>query len=142
MDVHLLVRWAHVVAASVLVGGPLIVAVLLHARRGEPPEAAVRDLARRAERWLWGAAGVVVATGIGNLGAFGGNLPGPTTDWGRTLTFKLVVVAVLLVVAGVRTFAVARVGHTAQAARLVPWYVASSALGVAAMGLAEVLAHG
>ena len=46
-------------------------------------------------------------TGVGNLGAFGQNIPAATTPWGARLTVKLVAVLALALVSVPGTLAIA-----------------------------------
>ena len=142
IDLHLLVRSVHVLAGTVVVGGAALVwAVGLGAKRGE----AVLLAARRYEWAFWPAAGVIVATGVGNLGAFGEGLAGPQTGWGRTLTLKLALVLLLLAGSGVRTIAVVRLGEGVALARgglVAGLYAATALLSATIVVVAEVLAHG
>jgi hypothetical protein len=105
------------------------------------PNAVVRTLV--AYEWLfWGAAGVLVATGVGNLGAFAPAIPGG--PWARLLAGKLGLVAIALVASLVRTLLVtrARAGTPVDAGALRRAYgLTAIAFGVVA-ALAVVLAHG
>ena len=143
---HLAVRMLHVLAATVLVGGPLSMTLLTTStRRHRPPPATVIALATRIEVAFWLAFGLIVATGIGNLGAFGSGLPGPDTDWGRTLTFKLSFVISLALFSAVRAIVIARhsTNPTALAGTtLSRWYGATTAASTAVVALAIWLAHG
>ncbi|MEA5388151.1 hypothetical protein VB779_14625 [Haloarculaceae archaeon H-GB11] len=89
-----------------------------------------------------GALGVMVVTGVGNLGALGG--PGPGTHWGRVFAVKLVVVLGVVVGSFVRTMAVVKLRERGQAATalLRRTYGATAALLLFVVVLAEVLAHG
>src|SRR5437773_1319667 len=55
---------------------------------------------------FWFAIGLVVMTGIGNLGVFGVHIPAPTYAWGTMLSIKLVAVAVLILGSLIRTLLV------------------------------------
>lgn len=139
-DASLAVRLLHVLAAAVVVGAPIALALVIRAR---PAPEVVESLVGSAERWQWGALGVIVATGVGNIAALGEGLPDPSSAWGRTLVAKLAVVLVLLLASAVRTFVVA--GHslaTVESGRLAAWYAATGILGGVVLGLAVVLAHG
>jgi putative copper export protein len=138
VDVHYLVRWAHVAAAAVLVGGSAFAGVAM--RRRMEPQAALA-LCRDAEWVLWGALGVLVATGVGNLGAFGEGLPGPESAWGTTLLAKLALVVLLLLLSGARAAAVSRAARGAALRRLSAAYLASAALGATVIAFATALAH-
>lgn len=128
----LAVRALHVLAAALLLGGALLLAVRREAR---PEEARVYE-------WtFWAAAGVLVATGIGNLGAFGGSPPGSDSRWGRLLLVKLVGVLTLLPLSMARTLLVLRAD--AAPVRLVRGaYAATAALAALVLLLGVTLAHG
>ncbi|MFD1597443.1 CopD family protein [Halobellus rarus] len=137
---HLLVRLAHVLGMAVLLGGAVAAWQALRIGNRDP-----RPVLRRYEWLFWGALGVSIATGVGNLGTLGP--PGPTTRWGSILTFKLLVVAGVVVLSAVRSLAVGRLGDSGAVrsiarGRLRVLYAATGwALG-AIVALAEVLAHG
>ncbi|MFC7019903.1 MULTISPECIES: CopD family protein [Haloarcula] len=136
----LAIRTLHVLTMAVLVGGTLAV---WYGYRTE----AVTDLslARRYEWSFWAALGVLVVTGVGNLGALGA--PGPATAWGRTFLVKLVLVLAVVVGSAVRTLSVVHVTGTSSARptrnRVVGrLYGATTVALVLVVVLAEVLAHG
>ena len=102
----------------------------------------------RAYEWIfWGAMGVLVMTGIGNLAAFGEGLPEPETDWGTALVIKLTAVGVFGVASLVRSLLVVQLGETPERIGPTTLYVlgwayagtALAALGI--VGLAVWLAH-
>jgi putative copper export protein len=104
-----IVRLIHVSSASVLFGGALLIFILLKLSKrkpGDPGWPVVQDVMRLYEWAAWVSLGLIVATGIGNLGHYGDALPGPRTEWGRELTVKLALVLVFLVVSAVRTLTV------------------------------------
>ena len=154
IDGHLLVRGVHVIAATLLVGGGVLAwAAWLDARSGAEGSRAALRLAIRYEWLAWGALGVLVATGVGNLGVFGEALPAPETRWGRALMVKLGLVLTLLLLSAVRVLALARLrvdaegeagdARMARAVRVVPrLYGVTALLGVGVVATAEVLAHG
>ena len=90
------VTWAtvrvflHVTAATVWVGGQLTLAGLVPGLRNLSPDAP-RVVARRFNRIAWVAFAVLVATGIWNILAID---PTWSSEYGVTLTVKLVVVVV------------------------------------------------
>lgn len=142
---HLLVRSLHVLAVTVLLGGAVFAWLAL--RRFDRPRegSAARDVAVAYEWLFWGAVGVLVMTGVGNLGAFAPNLPDGGTAWGRTLSLKLAVVIAFLLGSVVRTLGVS--AWSRGEARAVPdgirtSYAATTAALVVLLALAEVLAHG
>ena len=124
-------------------GGALLVTAVVFSRR-EPSGALAAALAY--ERLFWAAAGVLVMTGVGNLGAFGRALPEPRTEWGSALTVKLFAVALLVAISLPRTLAVLRLGRAASEGLAVGRALRGVYAGtVALLGLivfvAEVLAH-
>ncbi|MFB6184349.1 MAG: CopD family protein [Haloarculaceae archaeon] len=136
---HLAVRILHVLGMVALLGGAAAVWYALRAGVGRPASLAV------AYEWLfWVAIGVMVATGVGNLGAVGA--PGPATRWGRVLTGKLLVVTALVAGSFVRTAAVQRIrerdADTTDRATLRRAYGATAGVLGVVVALAEVLAHG
>jgi putative copper export protein len=78
----------HVLAATVWVGGQLVLAALVPALRRAAPEVP-RIAARAFNQVAWPAFGVLIATGIWNIAALGDRGGAYRT----TLTVKLVVVA-------------------------------------------------
>lgn len=131
------VRWLHVAAMAMALGGALLVAWLAFR---EPADRVVA-VALRYEQAFWLAAGVLVLTGVGNLGAFGTGLPQPGTGWAATFMWKLVLVAAIVLGSLPRTIAVALSGVPVAAA--LRWMYAGTAAGLVAIaGLAVLLAHG
>ena len=101
-----IVRLVHVGSASFLFGGALLIFILLRLSKRKPGDSGwdvVHDVMRIYEWAAWVSLGLLVATGIGNLGHYGDALPGPRTEWGRELTVKLALVLVFLIVSAVRT---------------------------------------
>jgi putative copper export protein len=80
----------HVTAATVWVGGQLTLAGLVPGLRQLSPDAP-RAVAQRFNRIAWPAFAVLVATGIWNIVAIS---PVWDSAYGRTLSIKLVVVAI------------------------------------------------
>ncbi|MBT5775711.1 MAG: hypothetical protein HOH95_15185 [Dehalococcoidia bacterium] len=142
---HVVVRMIHVLAATVLVGGPVSITLLATStRRDRLPPAAILGLATRIEVAYWLAFAIIVATGIGNLGALGSGLPNPDTDWGRTFVVKLLIVAALALFSAVRAIVIAR--HSLNptplaAASLSSWYGTTAAATTVVVALAIWLAH-
>jgi len=141
---HLVVRLVHVLAMAVALGGS---ALLWPALARGPPRLATEGVRTAAavsyERLFWAAAGVLVTTGVGNLGAFGGALP--RGDWGAVFALKLLGVVVGLPASAVRTLLVARYREAEGPLLARPLAVAYAATTVWLGGLvvlAEVLAHG
>lgn len=140
LDHHTLaiaVRWLHVAAMALALGGALLVAWIAF----REPADRVIVVALRYEQAFWLAAGVLVMTGIGNLGAFGTGLPQPGTGWGITFTAKLALVAFIIGASLPRTLAVALPGSPGTAALRV-LYAGTAAGLAAAAGLAVMMAHG
>jgi hypothetical protein len=137
--VALAIRYVHVAAMAVAFGGAVLVTWL--AWRG--PDDRVAELALRYEQLFWLAVGVLVMTGVGNLGAQGAALPAPTSDWGRTFIAKLVLIALLVIVSLPRSLAVVRAAALQGAAsRLRSIYATTTGLLAAIVALALMLAHG
>lgn len=138
---HLAVRLVHVLAMAVLVGGSLAAWILARDRG---------DLAwfTRYEWAFWVGLAVLAATGVGNLGALGA--PRPGTEWGRTFTWKLGAVSVLVLGSIVRSLGVLQIytleGRSGEIGQKYNFlrrsYSLTAALLIAIVVLAEVLAHG
>ena len=140
---HLAVRWAHVAAMATALGGALLVAAVVFSRRDERGSLVV---ALVYERLFWGAAGVLVMTGVGNLGAFGRALLEPGTGWGTALVVKLVAVGALLALSLPRSLMVLRLERlsadgTSIGAPLRSIYGTTVGLLALVVLIAEVLAH-
>lgn len=139
--VHLFVRWSHVAAMATALGGALLVTAVVW-RKGARGSLGV---AVAYERMFWAAAGVLVMTGVGNLGAFGRALPEPASEWGSALTVKLLAVAALLVISLPRTLVVLRLERrTAEGAVADPLravYTGTVGLLAIIVFIAQVLAH-
>ncbi|GCF14294.1 hypothetical protein Harman_22290 [Haloarcula mannanilytica] len=138
------IRTLHVLAMAVLVGGTT---VLWYSYRS----GAIASLAPAKQfEWLfWGGVGVLVFTGVGNLGALGP--PGPGTDWGQTLLVKLLIVVALVGGSVVRTLLLVQASDRegtsvdlspALRRTLSRAYGATAAVLLGIVILAEVLAHG
>ncbi|WP_435147950.1 CopD family protein [Halobaculum sp. P14] len=137
---HLAVRTVHVLGMVVLLAGSA--AVWAGLRVGDR---AAGPLLRQFECVFWAAMGVMVVTGVGNLGALGA--PGPGTRWGAVFTLKLAVVALFVAGSGVRSLAVFRLRDVddpddAVCRRITSSYGATTGALLVVVVLAEVLAHG
>ena len=151
-DLHLLIRGLHVLAVTLLLGGAgLAWAVLARADGNNRFEARNALSIAESYEWLsWGAVGVVVMTGVGNLGVFAPSVPGPATAWGMTFGTKLLLVFLFLVFSAGRTLFVRQVAARARntrgargvASSLTPVYAITTVGLVVLLALAEVLAHG
>ena len=139
-SIALLIRWLHVAAMATILGGALLVAWL--AARGT--RQGLVEVAVRYEQLFWLALGVIVMTGVGNLGAFGLALPAPSTDWGGTFVAKITAVVLLIALSLPRSLVVARLAGGADAsAKTLRWLYGGTAGGVAGIAaLAVWLAHG
>jgi len=103
----------------------------------------VIETALRYEQVFWAAAGVLVMTGIGNLGAFGVSLLEPSTSWGTTFIAKLWLVAALILVSLPRSLAVVLLSSQARTRGfdLRPVYTVTTSIFAAIVALAIVLAN-
>ncbi|MDA0353534.1 MAG: hypothetical protein O3A10_15195 [Chloroflexi bacterium] len=143
--IHVAVRMIHVLAATILVGGSLGIAIAGWSVPAPQRGTAFIATAARFEIAFWLAFGAIVATGVGNLGVFGLGLPGPETDWGRTFVFKMALVVVLMLLSAVRALSVIRlrdIGVTREVHVFVDLYAATSALTAVIVCAAVWLAHG
>jgi hypothetical protein len=123
-------------------GAALIAAVAL--LRPRPSVDAVLHIAATYERAFWGAAGVLVMTGVGNAAAFGRGLPAPDSAWGAAFILKLLGVLAIVFLSVPRTIAVVHLG-TARAPNwtvLGALYATTAAALVAILAIAVRLAHG
>lgn len=107
----LLVRWVHVASMALLLGGAVLLWGL-SLRAGSLP-AAEQDrlllfVAGRYETFFWAALGLIVITGIGNLGALGLALPAANTAWGGKFVVKLALVLLFVPLSLVRTLLIVR----------------------------------
>jgi len=116
-------------------GGALLLAVLATRRGPWMP-----DLARNYEALFWGAAGLLVLTGVGNLGALG-VVPARGSRWGDLFAVKIGAVVLLLALSMARTMAVARArGAPSRFLRVAYGCTAGLLAGIASLGVQ--LAHG
>lgn len=150
MDAHafsVAIRWLHVAAMAIAFGGAGLMALLATAR----PDLRAPELTRVAtiyERAFWAAAGVLVMTGIGNLGALGGQLPSRDSEWGVTLLAKLAAAVALMLLSVPRTLVVVQLAALADgssvrgAPLLARLYLATLGGLVAISALAVWLSHG
>ncbi|MFC6731297.1 MULTISPECIES: hypothetical protein [unclassified Haladaptatus] len=139
---HLLVRSVHVLAMAVAVGGAVVVWWLLRANGGRTE--AVR-IATGYEWLFWAAMGVLVATGVGNLGALAPGVPGPGTQWGVVFNTKLLAVLGLLLLSLGRTVIVVEIRKRVDTGAnrfLSQAYAVTTLYLLSLLALAEVLAHG
>lgn len=138
-QIALFIRFTHLVGMVLLLGGASY--LWLDLRRDGDSD----SLATEYEWAFWGTMGLMLVTGVGNLGSLGP--PPPTTQWGTILTLKLAIVGVFVVGSFLRTVLVLQSGDggrstgvTRESLRLGYGLTAASLLLIVA--LAEVLAHG
>jgi subtilisin family serine protease len=137
----LTVRWLHVLAATIAVGGSVLTWAVCRTAENDPDIGGVVSVARGYEWLFWAAVGALVMTGVGNLGAFAPTLPGGR--WRATLDLKLGLLVVVLVGSALRTSLLVRLPRRSDSARILRAAYGATAVGlVAVLTLAEVLAHG
>jgi putative copper export protein len=147
------VRVIHVASVSYLLGGALLIIILflLHRHILHLDRRALLDVAGVYELGFWLAVGLLVMTGVGNLGAIGEALPPSGTEWSRILLVKLALVLTFLALSAVRSMSLALLNLRPQPAAdraaiaaidsLGMLYGATGILLVAALMLAVTLAH-
>lgn len=141
----LAVRWLHLVGMAVALGGSVLTWSAF--RRDAVADEVAASVAVGYERAFWPAMGVLVMTGVGNLGALAPYVPEPGTEWALVFAVKLGAVVALLVGSVVRTLVVHRWsrldGHPgATNRRLRLGYAATTVALAGLVALAGVLAHG
>lgn len=141
----LAVRWLHVLGMAVALGGAT--AAWRAFRDDAVADAAAIGVAAAYERGFWAAVGVLVMSGVGNLGSLAPFVPDAGTRWGTTFAVKIALVVAVLVLSVVRTLAVHRCRRAARLSasplrRLRIGYAATALTLAAVVALAEVLAHG
>ena len=138
--IALAIRWLHIVAMATMLGGAVLVSWLAT----NTTSGALVSVAVRYEQAFWVGIGVVVMTGVGNLGSFGLSLPPPITTWGDRFVLKITLVALLVAFSLPRSLVVARIASGARAStRALRWIYGATAGGIAAIAaLAVWLAHG
>lgn len=139
----LLVRWAHVGGMAAILGGALLIWWLASSHQRIDAVTLLR-VGERYEWIFWGAIGLQVMTGVGNLGAFGAALPPPGTGWGTRLTVKLGCVLLFAALSVPRTLTIATMAAQGEAShrRLAVLYAGTTIFAVGIAGLAVWLAHG
>lgn len=159
LDIHLLTRWLHVLGVALLVGGAVMawLVIVQMADDGRFGNRTALAVAESYEWMFWGSLGVIVMTGVGNLGVLAPHVPGPGTTWGTAFSVKLLVVVGLLAFSATRTAFVRLLAGRTPATRsalgsaAARWtvqkslgraYALTAAILVLALTLAEVLAHG
>lgn len=146
------IRWLHVFGMALVLGGAVLAwgAIRRLSETGNPSGRRLAvAIAETYETVFWGAVGVLVMTGVGNLGTLAPAVPTSSSPWGRILLAKLLSLLAFLALSLLRTLVVHRVGRTDAAGpasndvRLLRLsYGATSLYAVGLLALAEVLAHG
>ena len=145
-------RWIHVLSMAALLGGALLMWWLSTGWQPWESEEEGRLLlfgARRYEWLFWISIGLLALTGIGNLGAFGSDLPAGNSAWGIRLVVKLLLVLLLVVFSLFRSLFVGGLwlnqtgvepSGIVKISRAL--YAATALLAIAILFLAVSLAHG
>lgn len=135
---HVSVRTLHVVGMAMLLGGATSVWTTLRIKVRR-----TGSLVVQFELLFWATMGLMLVTGVGNLGALGP--PGPDTRWGTVLTVKLMLVSLFVLGSVIRTLAVIELENRDAPIRspgLRRSYAATAWSLLIIVALAEVLAHG
>ncbi|UPW00159.1 hypothetical protein M0R88_16800 [Halorussus gelatinilyticus] len=156
----LAVRALHVLAMALVLGGATLTWWLFRQveaggdadSAASPATETAVSVAAAYERGFWAALGVLVMTGVGNLGSLAPYVPGAETQWGTVFAAKLALVVAVLALSVVRTLLVVRsrraggttsTGASNVGARTLRLGYGATALSLAVLvALAEVLAHG
>jgi len=135
---HLFVRWLHVLAMAVALGGGVTAWAVSHTADAETTLA----VATTYEVAFWGALGTLVMTGVGNLGALAPAIP--RGRWGVAFVAKLGLLLVVLGGSAVRTATVRAARDAARPATttLERGYALTTLALVVLVALAAVMAHG
>ena len=146
------VRLLHVLAMAAVTGASVFLCLLFLKSGDTSPECRTHQVYAWAKsfEWLfWIAMGILAMTGVGNLGAFGRDLPELNTVWGQTFITKLSVLLLFLILSLFRTFLVAwsEIGQDLLSSVtgrriLIGSYVATACFLVTFLGIAMSLAHG
>jgi uncharacterized membrane protein len=142
------IRWLHIGAMAFALGGALLLWVLnTRIRFIETLDAPTRlTISEMYEFFFWGAIGILIMTGVGNLGAFGQGLPNPNSVWSSKFVIKLTLVLLLILFSLMRTLFIARLraAHASLASpRVLPFLYAITTFGLLTILFVAVsLAHG
>jgi hypothetical protein len=150
VDLHFLIRYLHITAMALMLGGALLLWWLCAVAPAADEETQQRLMLSGAQRYeliFWLALGVIAMTGVGNLGAFGAALPGPQSVWGAKFIVKIGLVLLFILASLVRTLVVSRIVVASSAAlpslAVFQFAYGGTTLGVLAILLLAVsLAHG
>ncbi|WP_276281791.1 hypothetical protein [Halorussus caseinilyticus] len=151
------VRTLHVLGMAFALGGATLTWWLF--RRDDVSSSAAAGTAAAYERGFWAATGVLVMTGVGNLGSLAPYVPSAGTRWGTIFAAKLLLLIGVLALSLVRTLVVRRClpteptaipadattasGPETDPTRTLRVAYAGTAVSLAVLvALAEVLAHG
>lgn len=126
----LTVRWIHFVGLATILGGAIAVAL--------PPTPSI-VLARRYEYIFWGAIGLVVVSGIGNVGYLAPSVPEFGSRWGQLFALKLLVVFGLIVMSLVRTGIIVQTLDESPDRR---WYALTALWTILLVAIAVVMVRG
>jgi len=135
---HLFVRWLHVLAMAVALGGAALAWGVSRVADSET----TLTVATTYEFAFWGALGALVMTGIGNLGALAPAIP--RDRWGTALLAKLGLLCLVLVGSAVRSATVraARDASVPATTALERGYALTAVALATLVALAAVMAHG
>ncbi|WP_137287079.1 CopD family protein [Halorussus salinisoli] len=143
----LAVRLLHVLGMALVLGGATLTWWLF--RQDAASDSAAVRTAVAYERGFWAAIGVLVMTGVGNLGSLAPYVPTVETRWGTVFAAKLLLVLTVLALSLVRTLVVHRYrraeateGSGQETDTLRVAYGATALSLATVVALAEVLAHG
>jgi len=114
------VRYVHVACVALLIGGAVLLTTCSARAAAAPPMKTLVSIAVAYEWVFWAAAGIAVATGVGNLGLKGDGLLGADTGWGTALSIKLALVLTLLALSLVRSDVVVRFRRRSESLDDVP----------------------
>lgn len=110
---NLLIRWIHVIAAVIWIGGNLVLAMVIvpYFRQNLPPVQRIKlltQIGKRFEPIVWGCVGILFFTGLINIfNAIGFTLSADsaiTTSFMRTLFIKLMLFVVLVILTTLHSF--------------------------------------
>jgi len=150
-SLSLVVRWVHVASMALLLGGAILLWGLGVKARALPPAEQNRLLlfvAERYELFFWAAIGLLVITGVGNLGALGMALPYSGTTWGGRFVLKLALILSFVPLSLVRTLLIVRLAaaepadDAVLATPLRNVYALTTLYAVTILFMAVSLAHG
>ncbi len=106
---NLLIRWIHVIAAVIWIGGNLILAMVIvpYFRQNLPPVQRIKlltQIGKRFEPIVWGCVGILFFTGLINVFNAVGLSASVITSFMRTLFIKLSLFIVLIILTCLHSF--------------------------------------